>query len=287
MAFLLLSILCSTSILIIFKYLDYLKIQLFPTIVVNYITATIAGALISVDPGSFAQIIHSNWLFMAIIIGLLLIIMFFVIGWSTQKAGITVTIIAGRMSMVIPMVFSIIYYSELVSFFKIIGVLAAISAVILTIYRKDIKKSYIQFIYLPIILFIGAGITDTFVKISQNDFVSQSQFSLFTTFVFSISAITGIIIAIIKKYKFNELVKPKSLIFGILLGLVNYGSLLFFIKALQYSNMDSSVVFGINSLSIVALSVIVAFLIFREKIHIINWIGISVSLIAIILLNFA
>ncbi len=287
MIFLILSILCSTSILLIFKFLDHLKINIFPPIVINYLIATIAGSLISLDNISVSGIYNSNWLYPAIIIGLMLIIMFFVMGWSTQKAGITVTIVAGRMSMVLPMVFSIIYYFEIVNFTKISGIILALIAVALTIYRNDLKKSYIKYLYLPIILFVGMGITDTLVKISQNDYVADSEFSLFATFVFSISAITGLIVSIIRKNNIKTFFNPKTLLFGILLGLVNYGSLLFFINALEFSGLDSSIVFGINNLAIVCLSVILAYIIFREKIRIINWIGVAVSLLAIAILNFA
>jgi len=287
MIFLILSILCSTSILLIFKFLDHLKIEIFPPIVINYIVATIAGSLISVDQSSISEIASSNWLYLSIIIGFMLIIMFFIMGWSTQKAGITVTIVAGRMSMIIPMVFSILYYLEIVNFQKTAGIILALIAVGLTIYRNDIKKSYLKFLYLPIILFIGMGTTDTLVKVSQNDFVPADDFSLFTTFVFSISAVSGIVISVLRRKNIRSYLNLKTLGFGILLGLVNYGSLLFFMNALQFSGLDSSVVFGINNLAIVGLSVILAFIIFREKIATLNWIGVVTSLLAIAILNFA
>lgn len=287
MIFLLFSILCSTSILLIFKFIDHLKINIFPPIIINYIIATSVGSIISLGKISFSSIAASNWLFLSIIVGFMLIIMFIIMGLSTQKAGITVTIVAGRMSMIIPMVFSIIYYLEIVNKQKIAGIFLALIAVALTIYRNDIKKNYRKYLYLPIILFIGMGCTDTLVKVSQNDFIPADDFSLFTTVVFSISAIIGIIISIIKKNSLKSFWQPKTLGFGVLLGLVNYGSLLFFIKALQYSGLDSSVLFGINNLAIVGLSVILAFIIFREKIALINWIGVAISLLAIIVLNLA
>ena len=186
MIYLFLSILCSTSILLIFKFLDHLKISIFSAIVINYFIATFAGLLISFDSFSISTITSSNWLYLSIIIGFMLIIMFFIMGWSTQKAGITVTIVAGRMSMIIPMVFSIVYYLEIVKSQKIIGIILALIAVTLTIYRNDIKKSYVKYLYLPVILFIGMGTTDTLVKVSQNDFIPENDFSLFTTYVFSI-----------------------------------------------------------------------------------------------------
>jgi uncharacterized membrane protein len=47
--------------------------------------------------------------------------------------------------------------------------------------------------------------------------------------------------------------------------------------------MDGSVVFGANNISIVALSVLAGFLVFREKLSALNWMGILLSALALLL----
>jgi multidrug transporter EmrE-like cation transporter len=49
--------------------------------------------------------------------------------------------------------------------------------------------------------------------------------------------------------------------------------------------MDGSVVFGINNLGIIALSVIIGLIVFKEKFLKINWVGIIISLFAIYILS--
>lgn len=70
----------------------------------------------------------------------------------------------------------------------------------------------------------------------------------------------------------------------------NYGSLYFLIRALNFKDqlgdkIDGSIVFGINNLGIIALSVIIGLLVFKEKFLKINWVGIILSCIAIYILS--
>jgi predicted MFS family arabinose efflux permease len=72
------------------------------------------------------------------------------------------------------------------------------------------------------------------------------------------------------------------------LGIVNFGSIFFLVRALHYNSpagrsLDSSVIFGANNISIVALSVLVGLLIFKEKLTYINWSGVILSALALLL----
>jgi len=113
---------------------------------------------------------------------------------------------------------------------------------------------------------------------------------LFTAVLFTMAALAGLTTKLIQKTSFNELIHKKTLIWGIGLGISNYGSLYFLIKALNYKNMlgesmNGSIVFGINNLGVIALSVLIGLLVFKEKFLKINWIGIVLSCIAIYILS--
>jgi uncharacterized membrane protein len=75
------------------------------------------------------------------------------------------------------------------------------------------------------------------------------------------------------------------MLYGILLGIVNYFGVLFFIKALGTNIFDSSIIFGINNIGIVILSVLLGLLLFKEKLSSINLIGVFISIIAIFMLS--
>ena len=86
----------------------------------------------------------------------------------------------------------------------------------------------------------------------------------------------------------RDFLKGKVWGWGLLLGSVNFGSIYFLVRALHYTspagkNMDSSVIFGANNISIVALSVLIGLLVFRERLKLVNWIGVMLSALALLL----
>lgn len=284
MIFLLLSILSSTIIAIVFKIQDRMKIKLFPVIVLNYFAATTFGLLLNDVKITPEEIIHSSWIYGALLIGAFLIVGFYLIGFSTQKIGISITTISNKMSVVIPMLFSIIIYSEPISEIKIIGIAIALVSVFLSVLRKRKKEFDFKFIYLPILLFIVIGSIDSIVKFAQ-DKLTEDQIPVFTAISFGISGLTGIIVSFFNNTKFKDFLNPKIILTGIIIGSANFGSMYFMIQALNKSGLDSSVVFGINNICVISLSVIFAFLVFKEKLRLVNWIGVALSIFAMILLT--
>ncbi|MFO7938998.1 MAG: hypothetical protein R6U66_04540 [Bacteroidales bacterium] len=291
MIYLLLSILSSTSLFVIFKYVDKYKIRTFDVIIINYIVASALGFLISDYSQDFFPFHTKPWFPYSLIIGILFIVMFVIIGKSSQRVGIAITTVTSKMSVIIPIALSIfIDINDELSILKASGILLALAGVFLTVYRKRRVDFHIQDIYLPIILFLGMGIVDSFVRFAQFNYVSDDISALFTAFLFAISALTGLVTNLLQKQSFKNLVKPATLFWGILLGIGNYGSIYFIIRTLNYrvdggETIDGSVVFGINNIGIVALSVFIGLLVFRERLTRVNWIGIALSLGALYILS--
>lgn len=277
----LLSILSSTSIFILFRGIEKFKVSTFHAIVINYLVACTLGFTLSSGWNVIPQTIEKNWFFISLIMGVLFIVMFFMIGISSQRAGISITTVACKMSVIIPILFSILYYKELVTWQKISGIGLALIALLFSVWKKPEKKESIFLILLPLILFAGLGTIDTLVKYAQQSYVLPDEIAFFTAFVFGVSFVVGVTIGVFGNGFFSGFAHFYTLIFGILLGLSNFGSFYFMIKALNTSGMDSSIVFGINNIGIVALSVMAGLILFKEKLKIINWIGIIFSVLAI------
>jgi len=284
MLYILLSILFFTGIFLIFKIIGKQNVSTINIIVVNYLFAAILGNIQSQE--SPLNAITQDWLYMAIIIGLLFFIFFIIIGISTKLVGLSVTTVASKMSVIIPIIFSIIYYNELITFFKIVGIILAIIGVSLTVYKKADaeQKTKLSEFLIPLLLFIGMGFTDLLFKFSQHKYITENNIALFNSSLFYISFFSSLIYVLIKK-EGHHLFNKKTLYYGALLGLFNYFGVFFFMKALSSNTLDSSVVFGINNVSIVILSVLIGLIIFKEKINKINIMGIISAITAIIFLS--
>ena len=92
-----------------------------------------------------------------------------------------------------------------------------------------------------------------------------------------------------KRNGLRSLLQPKVLIWGSCLGLVNFGSIYFLVRALNFrdplgNGLDSSVVFGINNIGIVCLSVLLGRLAFSERLSLMNKTGIFICLLATVIL---
>jgi drug/metabolite transporter (DMT)-like permease len=293
MLFLLLCILSSTGIFTIFKLIDRRQLPPLPIIVINYLLATVLGFVLHGEPLVAADLLHIDWLMMSILIGILFIIMFFLVAWSSARAGISITTVASKMSVVFPMVFSmLIDPSDRLSTLKLMAIFATLLGVGFTVYRKERNKRGAGIFWLPLLLFAGMGIVDSLVKFAQHNFVADQEAALFSAVLFLNAWLTGMVIMGTRPARFRAWARAEVWFWGLLLGAVNFGSIFFMVRALNYRNglgqgLDSSAVFGMNNTGIVALSVLLGLLVFKEKLRPLNWVGIGLSCLALILFSLA
>ncbi len=289
MHFLLLCILSSTAIFVTFKTINRFNIPAFPVIVINYLVATLLGFLIYSGDTNLASIPGSRWLPISILIGIMFILMFFLVAFSTRKAGISVTTVASKMSVIFPIVFSLIIDpADQLTMIKSLAVLIALGGVVLTVYKPEGEHPERSIIFVPLLLFVGMGVVDSLVKLAQQQYVSDEETALFSAILFLNAFISGLAAMIFYRKHNRYFLKGAVWGWGLLLGIVNFGSIFFLVRALHYSSpagksMDSSVIFGANNISIVALSVLVGLLIFKEKLSYINWIGVVLSALSLLL----
>ncbi|WP_299122341.1 EamA family transporter [uncultured Winogradskyella sp.] len=252
-------------------------------ITVNYVTACICGSLLYKGQIRPLEIIQTNWFIAAFGLGFLFIAIFNVMALTAQKNGLSVASVASKMSLVIPVVFGIYVYNESVGLQKIAGIILALIAVYLTSLKQKDKTVLTQSIYLPIILFFGSGIIDT----SINHFAPDDNIPLFSATIFFIAGTIGFFILAYKSLKLKSNFTFKSIPFGILLGIINYCSIHFLLLALRVERTESSTLFTINNVAILALSTLIGLLLFKEQISKKNWIGIILALISIVLVTLA
>ena len=78
-------------------------------------------------------------------------------------------------------------------------------------------------------------------------------------------------------------VNLRNILGGIALGIPNYFSIYFLLKALQNEYLTSASIFTINNVAIVLLSTFLGILLFKEKISAKNWGGILLAVTSILL----
>lgn len=286
MIYILLSILTSSSIMIIFKMFDRFKVNTLNAIVVNYWVAATLSILLDPSGISLQKAPIEPWFSQAIMMGFLFITLFNIIAKSTQNIGVSVTTVANKMSLIMPVMFSIIVLHDAVNVVKVIGIVLALLAVYLT--TKSDNRSAVdkRFIVYPFIVFIGSGIIDTLFKYNDEFTLGDNGLEPFVSWIFITSSFLGLIVLIYKFVREKSLPDSNSIIAGFILGFPNYFSIYFLLKSLNIG-MEGSVVIPLNNISIVAVSALSGIFIFREKGTKSNIIGLLLAIIAIGLLAFS
>ena len=192
------------------------------------------------------------------------------------------------MSMVLPITAGIYLYGDQITLLRGLGILLAIVALFLSSKSANeegaILKNKTNWIF-PLLLFLGCGIIDTFIKVSQQYIITPENEQLYYTMLFGFAGIFGVIAMIYNKIKNKKQFEIKSIFAGILLGIVNYYSLLFLVRCLAEPHAESALIFALVNMLVVILSALSAFLIFRQKPTKYNISSIAIALIAIIILS--
>ncbi|MGH1385237.1 EamA family transporter [Kordia sp.] len=282
MIYLILSIFISSSLFVIFKLFDKYQVNTFQAIVVNYITAFSCGFFFYGNGITLNQISQKPWAIGAVILGALFISVFILMALTAQRNGLSVASVAGKMSVVVPVIFAVIVYNEQLSLLKIAGIILALLAVYLTTVKKDGGSFDRKKILFPALLFIGSGIIDTTIKYVDKMYVTKGETPVFSAAIFGCAFVFGmIVIAIRRDFK----ITGKTILGGILLGIPNFYSIVFLLKALQPEHVgDSSTVYPINNVAIVMLSTIFGIILFKERLITKNWIGIAIAIISIVMI---
>lgn len=283
MIYLILSILISSLLFVIFKLFDVFKINTLQAIVINYAIALSFGLFSSNIQLSVYEIPQKPWFLGAFCLGFLFISVFNVMGITSQKNGLSVASVAGKMSVVIPIIVGVFVYKESIGFVKITGILMALVAVYLSSAKSDSSPVKFKNLLFPLLLFVGSGCIDAGLKFVETTYVSEGAVPMFLATIFGCAFILGCFVIITQmingKFKFQW----KNLLGGIALGIPNYYSMEFLIKALQTKGLESSTLFTINNVSIVILTTVFALAFFKEKLIKKNWIGIGLAVISILL----
>ena len=287
MILLILAILSSSFIFVLFKLFPRYSINTFQAIVFNYITAFICGFALFGNFWKSSSIETSNWPAFAVACGLLFISLFFVMGISSQKNGVAMTSVAVKMSMALSMLFMILFYGESVSIIKIGGIIAAFLGVFLMAYQKTEKTGEKSYTWMLILLFIGSAVLDLILNYVQKYELTFLPNSLFSAIGFGVAGVFGLLIIGVQFIRGVEKLHLKSVIAGVFLGIPNYFSIYLLLESYSSTGWNDSTVLAIMNVSIVMVSALVGFIVFKENINRQKIIGLITSVLAIGLLYFA
>lgn len=281
MIFIFLSICCSVFVSVLLKLARRYQIDVIQAIAWNYLSAGVL-CWAFYRPQVFSLNITDTPYSIYLILGFLLPALFVLLAKSIRFSGIVRTDIAQRLSLFIPVLAAFLFFKETPSLVKSAGISVGFAAILFSIpwQKEQNRKSSSSWIYL-ICIFFGLGVIDILFKQIARDTTLPFTSSLLIIFIiaFLISIITLVVMFLNRKIKFQWI----NLICGLILGVANFGNILFYLKAHQSLASQPSVVFSAMNIGVIILGSMVGIFIFKEKLSRLNYAGIGLAVISIIL----
>lgn len=283
MIYLILSIFCSVTVGVLLKLAKRYQINIPQVVTWNYLFAIGLSAFFfrpAVEDLNLSSLrtIH-------VLLGVLLPTIFIFLALSVQKTGLARTDIAQRLSLFISLTAAYFIFRENYSALKYVGIAVGFLAIIFTLYRpSNVSLNYDNWLY-PLLVFIGFGVIDVSFKL-----ISQYTILPYTTSLFLIFCIAFILslfyityLSLVKKIKLQLI----NFLCGCILGLFNFGNILFYMKAHRAMANDPSTVFAAMNIGVIIFGSLIGILVFKEKLSKLNYLGLVLALLAIILITIA
>jgi len=281
MLFLILSILCSVIVGVIFKVSRKYTISTTQIVAWNYVFALFL-CYFFFSPDLSAINTAAPWE-IYVPLGILLPTIFLFLAASIKHMGIVKTDAAQRLSLFIPILAAWLLFNEEFNSLKLIAFIIALPALLLILSKKSDNLNN-KWIY-PAVVLVGFGAIDILFK--QIALATSLPFTTSLFIVFGISFIIILAVAlyeiILKKTPF----KSNNLLFGALVGLFNFGNILFYLKAHQAFAKNPSTVFAAMNMGVIIIGSIVGIVIFKEKVSRYNYFGLLLAIVAIVLITFS
>lgn len=283
---LILALLFNVIVSAVLKLFAKFEITALQAIVVNYCTCVVTGWIFTGATPLNAATFDAPWFPWSVLLGVSFIVIFNLTAYCTKVDGMTTTIMASKLSLIIPVVCSVILYNESLGLIKVAGILLAFPAVYLSTRSGGEEKSAKSLLW-PTLLFALSGGLDTLVNFVQTRFlVTRADQAAGTIMIFAVAGLTGLIILGVLTITGKMQFALKNVIAGIALGIPNFFSIYFFVKGLNSGVFQSSATIPLFNISVLILTSIVAIVLFSEKANKQQLMGLLLATGAILLIAY-
>ena len=284
MFFLCLSILCSVLVSVWLKLARRFGLDVPQMVAWNYLAA---GSLV-------ALVLHPSLAplrqpdaprFAVLALAVLLPAIFLALGTSVRHAGIVRSDVAQRLSLLISLLAAFVLFGQLPTPRMLAGLALGLLALAAMVWRGRAARADGAAAWLwPLVVCGGFGAIDILLKQVAAAGIPIAA-SLQAMFALALPVALGF--ALLARRRSGARFTARSLAGGLLLGVLNFGNILFYLRAHVALPNDPALVFATMNLGVVALGTLVGVLAFRERLSRINAIGVLLAAAAIALLTLA
>ncbi len=285
MHLILLSALCSVLVSVLLKLAPRARLDVGQLVTWNYLAAGALCAWLLRPPLDSLAHPDTPW---AALLGLAVVLpsLFLVLGASVRSAGIVRTDVAQRLSLLLSLAAAFTLFGERADGMRLLGLALGLVAVAGIVMRPESsptgseRRSWL----LLVTVWVGFALVDVMLKriaLAGTPSMAALQAAFAIAFVLMLGA------QLVRRLRGRTRLDWRNLGGGLLLGLLNFGNIVFYVRAHQALPDSPSVVFAAMNIGVVVLGTLVGVFGFGEKTSRWNRLAIVLALVAIALIAMA
>ena len=279
MIYVLLSVLCSVLVSVLLKLARRADIDVGQAIAWNYVvTSALTALLLQPTPASLREP-GVPWLALAAL-GILLPTIFLALAASVRHAGIVRSDAAQRLSLLLSLLAAFALFGEQLTGFKALGIALGLLALLCMVWRSGhgtIEHGAAGWLY-PLLVFAGFGVIDILFKRVA---LAGVPLGASLQAMFALALLVAFALQLWRRLQGQTRFTMRSALAGALLGLANFGNILFYLRGHRALPQHPALVFASMNIGVVALGAVVGLLVFRERLSRLNLAGVVLALLAI------
>ncbi len=287
MIFVLLSIVCSVLVSVVLKLARRYAIDVGQAIAWNYVVTGVLTALVLRPTLAPLRGAATPWLALAGL-GVLLPTIFLALAASVRHAGIVRSDAAQRLSLLVSLLAAFVLFGEVWNALKGVGIGLGLLALALMLWHRHAAAAgpepaaaaAARWLY-PLAVFAGFGVIDILFKQ-----VAQSGVPLGSALLamFTLALGVAFTLQLARRARGDTRFTLRSVLGGVVLGLFNFGNILFYLRGHRALPEHPALVFASMNIGVVALGAVVGLLAFRERLSALNLAGVALALLAVAVL---
>ena len=282
MLFLLISVCLSVAVSVLLKLARRRQLEVTQMVAVNYPVAALLTWLLAQPSWANADGFWSWW-WLFVLLGVLLPLVFVIMGRAVQAAGIVRADAAQRVALVIPLLAAFLPFGERLSWWSAAGI-ALVFAALAALLQRDSSAGEGDGRHAALWLtgvWLGYGVIDVLLK--RLSLATDGKLFALLLVIFVLAALLSFAFLWARGTRWRR----DNVLAGMALGALNFGNIFCYLKAHVALKDHPSVVFAGMNVGVIVLGALVGAGVFRERLSRVNVAGVALALVAVGCLTYA
>ena len=283
MLYLLLAIVCGATYSVFFKLFACRGVDSLQAIAFNYLTAFALGTAFACVSGDFVVPTGVASWGTAVLLGSTFVGAFVLMARSTALTGVTLTTVASRVSLVIPVVCSFLLFPEgdAPRWWAVAVILVAMVMMFVPSGEKRTQQRLqrASLLLYPLGVWVLFGVNNFGLKWAQSVLIAPQESAAFSAIIFLFAVMFAVVALMVRRDKRGF--EWGALVGGVTLGVANFFVTWGMLRGL--AEVPASIFFPTYHTTIVALVAVVGTVAFKERLSKVQWLGVAVAVMGIVM----